>query len=264
MASGKNQTISKTRQCIKDWIFTAIDQLKLRKSRPDRHRICYVLNKQFGVDVDAVNDVLEQMTDDHSIVRVDYKGSVSYRDIKNWIRVSKDIEEISMYAGAFVLNSDRASAAIQEAVKVLCNKLKTPTVTLTELEQYFRDKAHNKFTAAPLAVALQREVNAGHLMKSGTNGFSVSKPSKTTQDEMHRVDSPASDATSDGNDSVNDNGKRVKVRIYIMGVTLVYIGVAGVTSYFSRNLMLCLFVLQRKEGAFCQLAALSFSRKLAF
>ena len=217
MASGKAPTILKTRQCIKDWIFTAIDQLKLRKARPDRYRIAYVLNKQFGVDPDAVNDVLEQMTDEHSIVRVDYKGSVSYRDIKNWLRVSKDIEEISMYAGAFVLNSDRASAAIQDAVKVLSAASKSTTVTLAELEQYFTDKNRNQFTKAPLAVALQREVNAGHLLKSGADSFSACSVSKSNkkpkQNEMHRMDSPTSDGTSDGNEAVNDNGKRVKVRI---------------------------------------------------
>ena len=213
MASRKSPTIVKTKQCIKDWILTAIDQLKLRKARPDRYRIAYVLNKQFGVDIDAVNEVLEQMTDEHSIVRVDYKGSVSYRDIKNWLRISKDIEEISIYAGAFVLNSDRASAALQEAVKTLTTV--SPTVTLSELEQYFQDKNRNQFTTAPLAVALQREVNAGHLLKSGPNIFSVKSTKKPKQDEMHRMDSPTSDGASDGNEVPNENGKRVKVRKFI-------------------------------------------------
>ncbi|KAF0298509.1 Histone acetyltransferase KAT6A [Amphibalanus amphitrite] len=210
MASLKPQTFSKSKQCIKDWILTAIDQLKLRKARPDRYRIAYVLNKQFGVDIDAVNEVLEQMTDEHSIVRVDYKGSVSYRDIKNWLRISKDIEVISIYAGALVLNSDRASAALQEAVKTLSKVSKSPTVTLAEIEHYFKDKNHNQFTTAPLAVALQREVNAGHLLKSGMNTFSVKSNKKLKQTEMHRMDSPTSDVTSDGNDTTNENGKRVK------------------------------------------------------
>ncbi|XP_037071279.1 histone acetyltransferase KAT6A-like, partial [Pollicipes pollicipes] len=211
MASAKTVASLKNRQCVKDYILTAIDQLKQRKARPDRYRIAYVLSKQFGVDVEAANDTLEQMTDEHKIVRVDYKGSVSYRDIRNWIRVNDNIQGISMYGGAFILNSDRASAAIHEAVKSLALDKNARTVTLAEVEKYFKDKAHNQYTTAPLAVALQREVNAGHLLKAGVNVFALQTSKKQKQEMMvNRTESPTSEGTSDGNDAINDNGKRVK------------------------------------------------------
>lgn len=61
-------------------ILEAIDQLRRRKARPDIQRICNYLFRRFSVSsVEAKND-LEWCVANNFVLKVEYKGNISYRN----------------------------------------------------------------------------------------------------------------------------------------------------------------------------------------
>lgn len=61
-------------------ILTAIDHLRLRKSRPDINRICKFMLKVYKVSPRETKTDLKRCLKDKSIYKVDYKDNVSYRN----------------------------------------------------------------------------------------------------------------------------------------------------------------------------------------
>ncbi|GBM42453.1 hypothetical protein AVEN_1628-1, partial [Araneus ventricosus] len=55
-------------------ILDAIDQLRKRKARPDLDRICHMLERRHGLKGAAVNDELQRLVNEGTVVKVDYKG----------------------------------------------------------------------------------------------------------------------------------------------------------------------------------------------
>lgn len=68
----------------KNQILATIDQLRSRKSRPDINRICKFMLKSFKVSPRDTKLDLQRCVKEKSIVKVDYKDNVSYRNASKW------------------------------------------------------------------------------------------------------------------------------------------------------------------------------------
>lgn len=64
----------------RDWILETIDSLRSRKARPDLERICRMVRRRHGSDPERTRAELEKLIQERSVLKVNYKGSVSYRN----------------------------------------------------------------------------------------------------------------------------------------------------------------------------------------
>ncbi|XP_069460083.1 fibril-forming collagen alpha chain-like [Ambystoma mexicanum] len=63
-----------------DWILETIDSLRSRKARPDLERICRMVRRRHGPEPERTRQELERMVQRRAVLRVSYKGSISYRN----------------------------------------------------------------------------------------------------------------------------------------------------------------------------------------
>lgn len=64
----------------REWILETIDSLRSRKARPDLERICRMVRRRHGSDPDRTRAELEKLIQEQTVLKVNYKGSVSYRN----------------------------------------------------------------------------------------------------------------------------------------------------------------------------------------
>ncbi|KAI5620939.1 sterile alpha motif domain containing 1a [Silurus asotus] len=64
----------------REWILDTIDSLRSRKARPDLERICRMVRRRHGSEPDRTCLELERLIREHAVLKVNYKGSVSYRN----------------------------------------------------------------------------------------------------------------------------------------------------------------------------------------
>ena len=94
------------------FILNAIDKLRERKARPDVDRITALVHRQHKLQRAASAAILEKLVDQGVVVRVEYKGSVSYRNAAKWKR--------SSLSGS-VLNSSVTSRRLSDALRSLAS-----------------------------------------------------------------------------------------------------------------------------------------------
>ncbi len=93
----------------RDLILETIDQLRKRKARPDKDRICHMLERRHGVSLQETYSDLEALVDQGTVVKVEYKGNTSYRNAAKWRRSHM----------GHVLNSNEVKEQIRRAVVTL-------------------------------------------------------------------------------------------------------------------------------------------------
>ncbi|XP_077057435.1 sterile alpha motif domain-containing protein 1 [Siphateles boraxobius] len=64
----------------REWILETIDSLRSRKARPDLERICRMVRRRHGSDPDNTRAELEKLIQEQTVLKVSYKGSISYRN----------------------------------------------------------------------------------------------------------------------------------------------------------------------------------------
>ncbi|MCI4391810.1 hypothetical protein PGIGA_G00138650 [Pangasianodon gigas] len=64
----------------REWILDTIDSLRSRKARPDLERICRMVRRRHGSEPERTRLELERLIQEHAVLKVNYKGSVSYRN----------------------------------------------------------------------------------------------------------------------------------------------------------------------------------------
>ncbi|GFN97351.1 Zinc finger protein [Plakobranchus ocellatus] len=189
-----------------EWILETIDHLRRRKARPDLARICHVVRRRFGLSPTDTEAKLEKLVDAEVVIKVDYKGSVSYRNAAKWRK--------SML-GCGVLNSTSISTKILEAIlevrrgreakletetannnsatdtsacdnhsankAISQNSLKTgkpPSDTGVSLESIniWLKTNSDGFAGlrSPLTVILKREIDAGRVRRLGNGNYVIS------------------------------------------------------------------------------------------
>ncbi|KAM3864600.1 sterile alpha motif domain-containing protein 1 [Diretmus argenteus] len=73
----------------RDWILETIDSLRSRKARPDLERICRMVRRRHGSDPDRTRTELEKLIQEQTVLKVSYKGSISYRNAAKVQRKSR-------------------------------------------------------------------------------------------------------------------------------------------------------------------------------
>ncbi|KAJ8283501.1 hypothetical protein COCON_G00023510 [Conger conger] len=85
----------------RDWILETIDSLRSRKARPDLERICRMVRRRHGSDPDRTRSELEKLIQEQTVLKVSYKGSISYRNAAKVQRKSrKKTEQTTGSSGA--------------------------------------------------------------------------------------------------------------------------------------------------------------------
>ncbi|XP_035390434.1 atherin isoform X2 [Electrophorus electricus] len=64
----------------REWILETIDSLRSRKARPDLERICRMVRRRHGSDPDRTRAELDKLIQEQTVLKVSYKGSISYRN----------------------------------------------------------------------------------------------------------------------------------------------------------------------------------------
>ncbi|XP_061535884.1 sterile alpha motif domain-containing protein 1 [Phycodurus eques] len=76
-----------------EWILETIDSLRSRKARPDLERICRMVRRRHGSDPDRTREELEKLIQEQTVLKVSYKGSISYRNAAKVQRKSRKKSE---------------------------------------------------------------------------------------------------------------------------------------------------------------------------
>lgn len=79
----------------RDWILETIDSLRSRKARPDLERICRMVRRRHGSDPDRTRAELEKLIQEQTVLKVSYKGSISYRNAAKVQRKSRKKSELT-------------------------------------------------------------------------------------------------------------------------------------------------------------------------
>lgn len=77
----------------REWILGSIDSLRSRKARPDLDRICRMVKRRHGSDWDRTRSELEKLIEEQTVLKVNYKGSVSYRNAAKVLRGRRKSEQ---------------------------------------------------------------------------------------------------------------------------------------------------------------------------
>lgn len=64
----------------REWILDTIDSLRSRKARPDLERICRMVRRRHGSEPERTCAELEKLIQEQTVLKVNYKGSISYRN----------------------------------------------------------------------------------------------------------------------------------------------------------------------------------------
>ncbi|KAL3869037.1 hypothetical protein ACJMK2_041781 [Sinanodonta woodiana] len=173
----------------KDRILRIIDQLRQRKARPDMERICHMVARKYGLSYADTETYVEKLVDSGALIKVDFKGSISYR---NASRLRKKSYRVN------VLNSSSASKLIRDAVETLC-KDTVLGANPRDIENSIRRKKSEDGDEGeddedtflcPMHIILQREVEAGRLEKLDNGNYIIAlQPAKTKTSAVRRLHS---------------------------------------------------------------------------
>ncbi|KAM4534924.1 sterile alpha motif domain containing 1a [Fundulus diaphanus] len=84
----------------REWILDTIDSLRSRKARPDLERICRMVRRRHGSEPDRTCAELEKLIQEQTVLKVNYKGSVSYRNAAKVQRRSRKKDDVSLATAA--------------------------------------------------------------------------------------------------------------------------------------------------------------------
>ncbi|XP_056144487.1 sterile alpha motif domain containing 1a [Lampris incognitus] len=79
----------------REWILDTIDSLRSRKARPDLERICRMVRRRHGSEPDRTCAELEKLIAEQTVLKVNYKGSISYRNAAKVQRRSRKKDDIT-------------------------------------------------------------------------------------------------------------------------------------------------------------------------
>ncbi|XP_070769293.1 sterile alpha motif domain-containing protein 1 [Enoplosus armatus] len=101
----------------REWILETIDSLRSRKARPDLERICRMVRRRHGSDPDRTRTELEKLIQEQTVLKVSYKGSISYRNAAKVQRKSRKKSEFTAAGGSSSSGSSGSAEAARERSK---------------------------------------------------------------------------------------------------------------------------------------------------
>lgn len=158
----------------REYILEAIEQLRRRKARPDRERICSYVGRLSTSDSRSIIADLERLVDEQDVIKVEYKGNISYRNAATWSKLSvhksrievelSDLNKLESMQDA----SERMSFVLRCAItELVCRdpEYLDTGVPVFELEQYLKTKDSEFFSRISFNVLLGREAKSGTVVK---------------------------------------------------------------------------------------------------
>lgn len=168
-------------------ILEAIDQLRKRKARPDIQRICNYLFRRFSVNsVEARND-LDWCVANNYVLKVEYKGNISYRNAAKKIAQMKQRGDPSRRAQtnqnkiqqavtdngnpkAMKQFSELLTNAFGELIVVEPDYLETG-VPSADIIDNILSKDSVRYTKKYIALLIDKEVTRGGLIKMENGNY---------------------------------------------------------------------------------------------
>ncbi|XP_046407612.1 uncharacterized protein LOC124172233 [Ischnura elegans] len=183
-------------------ILDAIDQLRRRKARPDVDRICNYMMRKFLIEPAETVADLERLVEADVVIKVEYKGNISYRNAAKWSRYAlyKTRPESS---SILTLNSERMSALVAAALTELSSRdsYSSTGVSYHEIETYLQRK-DAPFSKKFLDSMILRELRAGNILRLENGNFVLTAAGKD------RSASP--DDIKDVDEVEQENGKEIE------------------------------------------------------
>ena len=196
-------------------ILEAIDQLRRRKARPDRKRICnYVCRRHCVSPVEVIVD-LERLVDEQTVIKVEYKGNISYRNAAKWAKLSVHKSRVEVEQnqnskeGRLKSETERMTFRLRGAVSALIVKERNfllHGVPPRELEQYLQAKDAEFFARVSFPTLVDRELASGNIVKLKNGNYSFRPIAATMRLALSPMPSPmASPAGSDDGNTPKDD-----------------------------------------------------------
>lgn len=207
-----------------DFVLEAIDQLRHRKARPDRDRISHMVARKHGLSFEAVHEVLQRMVDLNIVIKVDYKGSTSYRNAAKWKRnpyamdvSNPDETSHKLYTAvralwsqaSAVASSDAAAAADTSSagcpapldLSMHRSAPKPPGATFKTVEAWLLDADCTTTLVGPeLEVAIQKELESGRIRRLKDGGLCPNDPWRVAKPRRPRPLEPRPSAAAAAKD----------------------------------------------------------------
>lgn len=163
-------------------ILEAIDQLRNRKARPDFQRICGYLFRRFHINSGDAKADLEWCVANNIVLKVEYKGSISYRNAaKKWAQVRHREALQGAAAAHSSLPVGKMASVSKNFMDLLTNVIgeiivQEPDylelgVPPREIVDSILSKDSVRYTRNYVAILLVKEVERGNLIKLSNGHF---------------------------------------------------------------------------------------------
>ncbi|XP_013187257.2 histone-lysine N-methyltransferase 2D isoform X2 [Amyelois transitella] len=145
----------------KQQILAAIDHLRSRKSRPDLYRICKFMSKCYKVTPKDTKADLKRCIKEKSIIKVDYKDNVSYRNAAKWRKKSSQSNKMASTSASSerrIITSAIATLIYQDQ-SFLENGISFDDLVKAAVAQ------ESKYSKKQLEAIVNKELSSGSLVK---------------------------------------------------------------------------------------------------
>jgi len=159
-----------TQPPLRPRIFEAVEALRQRKCRPDRESIAHYILRKYGVKFLEVFNELESVVDEELLIKVEYKGSISYRLPSQFGKPDTRSSPL-LTKHSKILNSVQTTRCIITALNELLSQNESYNVDgipFNELKTHLQITQPERFKDLRAAIAIERELfsKSGNLFKS--------------------------------------------------------------------------------------------------
>lgn len=194
MASGLN----------KHHILEAIDKLRSRKSRPDVLRIVSYVSKKYEFPKNDIKEYLEMLSKDGTVLKVEFKGSISYRNAANYRNVVpktlNSVNEESCNVQESI--SDLVAEALAQLIVQEPDYLDVG-ISMNQLYNHIDGRHKKAISKNYFKEILQKEVKNGNLVKFENGNYCLGYPNG----EQSSLSSSISDSSQISNDKTVEKSK---------------------------------------------------------
>lgn len=190
-------------------ILETIDQLRSRKARPDLARICHMVERRHGLGADDVRTNLAIMVDENLVIKVNYKGNISYRNPAKKRRRRRDLKEERRPAAVMRAKLPKKKLLNLKAAKALVKtkrKRGRPPLNKTKIKQVV------KVDAIEEAMDESAVENAPEDVKDVASRSAETSSHKKAKDDSESITDLSADETASSRSSKAYTGRQ-KVRI---------------------------------------------------
>ncbi|XP_044754946.1 uncharacterized protein LOC123313907 isoform X2 [Coccinella septempunctata] len=180
----------------KDRILEAIDQLRHRKARPDATRICNFLFRKYSINSAEARSDLQWCVDNDIVLRVEYKGNISYRNaLKKFSQGKREREPQGNSSKSLPFDGNQANRkfafllnnAITELIVNNPDYLESG-VPADEIITKILSKDNVRYTKKYIIILLEKEVLNGGVIKTDDDKYLMG-PSSISSELTEKDDS---------------------------------------------------------------------------